>query len=154
VYIGPLPITYPLRGWWLVYVVVVSSICAVVMIGAGSWLLWQRQTGTRVEASVTQCRTHGAGRYERVHCDGTWIIGGSSLLDPGSSIVVGTVEGADTDDVGKTIDVTLSPDGQTAYTRDLRLPLILIGTGLAPAVGLVWWWFVSLSRRRRRAAGG
>lgn len=143
-------ITYPLRGWWLVYVAVVSSICAVVMIWAGSWLLWQRQTGTRVQATVTQCRTHGAGRYERVHCDGTWLIGGTSLLDDGSHIVVGTIEGADTSDVGKTIDVTLSPDGQSAYTRDLRLPLILIGAGLVPAIGLVWWWLVSLRRRRAR----
>ena len=149
-YIGPLPITFPLRGWWSVYVAVVSSICALAMIGAGAWLLVQRQTGTRAQATVTQCRTHGAGRYERTHCDGTWLVGGSSLLDPGSRIVVGSVEGADESDVGKTIDVTLTPDGETAYTRDPTVALILIGVGLVPAVGLVWWAFVSAARRRAR----
>jgi hypothetical protein len=134
------------RRWMLVYVVVVALICAVVMIGAGTWLLVQRQTGTRAQAIVTQCHTHGAGRYERVHCDGTWTIGGS-LLDTGH-IVVGDVDGADTSDVGKTIDVTLSSDGQTAYTRDLRLPILLIGFGLVPAAGLVIAGAVQLRKRR------
>jgi hypothetical protein len=146
----PVPGSYPPRGARLVFVLVTSAIVAICMIWAGGWLLVQRQTGTRVQATVTQCRTHGSGQYRRVHCDGTWIIGGTSLLDPGSSIVVGTVDGADTTDVGKTIDATLSSDGQTAYSRDLLLPMILIVTGLVPAFGVLIYGAVQLRKRFRR----
>jgi hypothetical protein len=47
-------------------------------------------------------------------------------------VVVGTVDGADPADVGKTIDVTVS--GDHAYTTSLMVPIILIGIGLFLAV--------------------
>jgi len=123
----------------------------VMMIGMATALLWpgifflvQRQTGTRAMATVDECKTHGAGRYERIHCTGTWVVGGS-LLD-GGHIVVGSINGADQSDVGKTLDVTLR--GDEAYTRGLALPLLLIGLGLVPvAAAVLLAWSVAHPRR-------
>jgi hypothetical protein len=47
---------------------------------------------------------------------------------------VGTVDGAGYGDVGKTITVTVSKSGDTAYTRSLTKPLGLIGLGLLPLI--------------------
>ena len=112
------------------------------MIGSGIFLLVQRQVGPRASATVADCVTSGAGRYMSVHCTGSWVVGGS-LLD-GGHVVVGTIDGADTGDIGKTIDVTLR--GDTAYSRGLNLPLLLIGLGLVPAVGS--WGAQSFARAR------
>jgi hypothetical protein len=125
----------------------------VIMIGMAAALLWpgifflvQRQTGVRAMATVDECKTHGAGRYERTHCTGTWVVGGS-LLD-GGHIVVGSINGADQSDVGKTLDVTLR--GDEAYTRGLALPLLLIGLGLIPvAAAVLLAWSVARTRRSK-----
>lgn len=110
------------------------------MIGMAATLLWpgifflvQRQTGTRALATVSECETTGAGKYESTHCTGSWIVGGS-LLD-GGHVVVGSINGAGQSDVGKTIDVTLR--GDEAYTRGLALPLLLIGLSLIPVATAV-----------------
>jgi len=116
-----------------VYLAIVAVVIAAVMIGSGVFLLVQRQTGPRASATVADCVRTGAGRYASTHCTGSWVVGGS-LLD-GGHVVVGTIDGAETGDVGKTLDVTLR--GDTAYTRGLALPLLLIGLGLVPAAGLV-----------------
>lgn len=105
---------------------------AVPLIGPGAFLLVQRETGTRASATVSDCQASGSGRYRSVHCTGSWTVGGS-LLDNGH-IVVGTIDGVDEGDIGKTIDVTIS--GDTAYSRGLALPLLLLGLGLVP-VGLL-----------------
>jgi len=109
----------------------------LVMAGALLWpgifFLVQRQTGTRASATVDECRTTGSGRYESTHCSGSWIAGGS-LLD-GGHVVVGSINGADQSDVGKTIDVTLR--GDEAYTTGLTLPVLLIGLGLIPVAAAV-----------------
>jgi hypothetical protein len=106
-----------------------AVIMAAALLWPGIFFLVQRQTGTRALATVAECETTGAGRYETTHCSGSWVIGGS-LLD-GGHVVVGSVNGAGQSDVGKTIDVTLR--GDEAYTRGLTLPLLLIGLGLIPA---------------------
>jgi hypothetical protein len=116
-------------GW---LVVIVGFITAAVMIGAGVFLLVQRQTGARALATVGDCVTTGAGRYESVHCTGSWVVGGP--LIEGGHVVVGTIDGADQASVGKTIEVTLR--GDTAYTRGLALPIMLIGFGLVPGAGV------------------
>jgi hypothetical protein len=113
-------------------------IAAIVFLMAGLlvpgiFLLVQRQTGPRATATVGDCVTTGAGRYASTHCTGTWIVGGSLL--EGGHVVYGTIDGADTSDVGKTIDVTLR--GDTAYSRALALPLLLIGLGLMPGLLLL-----------------
>ena len=114
-------------------IVIAAAFIAAVMIGSGAFLLVQRQTGTRAVATVGDCVTSGGGRYRRVHCTGTWVVGGS--LIGGGHVVWGTISGVDTDSVGKTIDVTLR--GDSAYARGLALPLLLIGLGLVPGLGAV-----------------
>jgi hypothetical protein len=112
----------------IVLAIVVAFVLSAAVIGAGIFLLVQRQTGTRASATVRECRTTGSRRYATTHCTGTWIAGGS-LLD-GGHVVFGSIDGADNSDVGKTIDVTLR--GDTAYTRGLTLPLLLIALGILP----------------------
>ncbi|MDB5073577.1 MAG: hypothetical protein JWM87_4688 [Candidatus Eremiobacteraeota bacterium] len=96
------------------------------MIGPGIFLIVQRETGTRAVATVGDCQVLGTGKHERTHCNGTWVVGGSLLA--GGHVAYGTINGARKDDVGKKLDVTLR--GDSAYTRDLKLPAILIGLGL------------------------
>jgi hypothetical protein len=105
---------------------------ALVMIGGGAFIIRVQQRGTPAEATVTECHR----RARSYACTGTWVAGGD--LTEGGRVVTGTIEGADRGDVGRTLDVRLS--GGRAYTRSLRLPLILIGVGVAIA-GLAAWQF-------------
>ncbi len=126
----------------------VFVVAEVVMIGAGVFLVVQRETGTRVRATVTGCVQTGAGRTQATDCTGTWVVGGD-LVGGDGRVVVGKVDGATRSDIGKTIDVTLR--GDTAYTRSLKLPLLLIGLGLVvPA--LILFAVLNARRRRGRAA--
>jgi hypothetical protein len=87
-----------------------------------------RETGERASARVTECHKSG-GRYRSDVCSGTWVAGGSLLA--GGRVVLGTIDGADSGDLGRTIDVRLS--GDRAYTTSLRVPIILIVIGLGIA---------------------
>ena len=134
------------------FAVVGLILMAAGLIVPGIFFLVQRETGTRGVATVDSCDATGTGRFERTECSGTWVVGGS-LLDKGS-IVVGTIQGAEDSDVGKTIDVTLS--GDQAYSRDPKLPLLLIGFGLV-ALAFAVFIVVGYFRQRRAAvaaAGG
>lgn len=125
--------------------VVVTLIIAAGLIAPGIFLLVQRATGTRAQATVGDCVVSGAGtKYRTVHCTGSWIIGGSLL--EGGHVVVGSVNGVDPDSVGKTIDVTLR--GDAAYSRGLTLPLMLIGFGLIPVAVLALLAWTLLRERR------
>jgi hypothetical protein len=84
------------------------------------FLIVERGTGTRAKATVAHCVESGGSRLHRTDCTGTWIVRGR--------VVVGTIEGVDSSDVGKTIDVTVS--GEHAYTRSLVRPILFIGLGL------------------------
>jgi hypothetical protein len=110
-------------------VAVVLAALTAAVLGGGIFLLVQHETGTRAQAHVTSCTATGSAKYRKVHCDGSWTVGGS-LLDGGH-----VVDGADQGDVGKTIDVTVR--GDTAYSRNLTLPIVLTGLGLLPLAGLV-----------------
>jgi hypothetical protein len=107
-------------------------VAALACVGGGTFLIVQRETGTRARATVADCVQSGGSRNARTDCTGSWVIGGS-LVGGGGHVVVGNIDGAETSDVGKTIDVTVS--GGTAYTRSLALPIVLIGLGLVMAVG-------------------
>jgi hypothetical protein len=124
-------------------VVIIALVAAAGLMAPGIFFLVQRATGTRAEATVGDCEVTGGGRYRTVHCTGSWIVGGSLL--EGGHVIVGTIEGVDTESVGKTIDVTLR--GDTAYSRGLTLPLLLIGFGLIPIAAVVLL-ARTLSRRR------
>jgi hypothetical protein len=106
--------------------ILLTLILAGAVIGPGIFLIVQRETGTRTIATVGDCQTLGTGKYDRTHCNGTWIVGGSLLA--GGHVAYGTINGARKEDVGKKLDVTLR--GDSAYTRDLGLPAVLIGLGL------------------------
>jgi hypothetical protein len=127
------------------FLVITAALAAATLIGSGVFLLVQRQTGARAVATVGECRASGGGRYRSVHCTGTWIVGGP--LIGGGHVVFGTIDGVDTDAVGKTIDVTLR--GDTAYSRGLALPLLLIGLGLIPSAGAALFVRASLPTRLR-----
>jgi hypothetical protein len=116
---------------------------AASLLAPGIFFLVQRETGTRASATVAECKTTGAGKYADTHCTGSWTVGGS-LID-GGHVVVGTISGVDQRDVGKVVDVTLR--GDTAYSRSLTGPLLLIGLGLIPTAGAV---FVVVAMVRRR----
>ncbi|HET6949766.1 MAG TPA: DUF2510 domain-containing protein [Acidimicrobiales bacterium] len=91
----------------------------LVMLGGGLYILNVQRSGTPAEATVTEC--HRVTRRSTV-CNGTWTVGD---LAAGGTVVQGTIEGANRDDVGETLDVRVS--GDRAYTRSLRLPVVLIG---------------------------
>lgn len=102
------------------------ALIGVALVGGGVFLIVQRDTGNRAKARVTDCVDTG-GKYGSVDCTGTWVAGGSLVAGAGH-VVSGPIDGANRSDIGKALDVTVS--GEHAYTRSLRVPIILIGIGL------------------------
>jgi hypothetical protein len=98
----------------------------LALLGGGIYEVVVQRTGTPATARITECHKVG-GRYRTDSCRGTWVEGGS-LVGGKGHVVIGTVDGADGGDVGKTLDVRLS--GGRAYTTSLRIPIILIASGL------------------------
>lgn len=94
-------------------------------IGGGSWLLYQRAVGTKVEAKVLACGSsvHWARYAPRISesCVAEWTI-------DGRTVVGGFNGGNGESDVGKTVTATVR--GDTAYSRSLGLPILLILLGL------------------------
>jgi hypothetical protein len=127
---GHLNLRGPVPLW---FIVVPFVVFAAALLVPGIFLLVQSTTGTPAQASVDSCETTGAGRFARTECSGSWIVGGS-LLD-GGHVIVGTIQGADESDAGKTIDVMLH--GDDAYSRSLTTALVLIGFGAVPAIAAV-----------------
>jgi hypothetical protein len=131
----------------IVFAFIVALLSAVVMIWAGVFFVVQQHTGLRTTATVGDCEVTGAGRYQRTHCNGTWIVGGS-LLD-GGHVVYGDIEDADPKQVGK--DIPVAVHGDTAYTLEPILPAVLIGFGLV-WFGVVLLLFRVLARGPRKPA--
>ena len=119
-------------------------LAGLAMAGGGVFLLVQRETGERVKATVTDCS--GSGKYET--CNGSWVAGGS-LVGGKGHVVLGTIDGATSTDVGHELDVTV--DGDRAYTRSLNVPIILLAIGgFIAGVGI--WLPFSLRRSKARSA--
>lgn len=116
------------------------------MVGGGIFLLVQRATGARVQATVTRCEPHHP--YGGGGCVGMWTVGGS--LANGGRLVTGTIDGASSGDEGKTVTVTLS--GNRAYTRSLTTPVLLLvlGIGISGMFAVV----VPVAMRRSTASRG
>jgi hypothetical protein len=112
---------------------------ALGLTGGGAFILVVQQTGERAEATVTECR----GRPGRQSCTATWVEGGNPADD--GRVVTGTIDGAGPDDIGKTLAVRLS--GGRAYTTSLRVPLLLLASGITVAV----LGAISLSATARKA---
>ena len=119
-----------MRGRWLgILLVSLFLLGGLGMLAGGVYQVIVKETGPRATARITECHRSG-GRYRSDVCTGIWVAGGSLLAD--GRVVSGTVDGADSGDLGRTIDVRLS--GGRAYTTSLRVPIILIAIGLALSV--------------------
>ncbi|MFC5730580.1 MULTISPECIES: hypothetical protein [Nocardioides] len=92
----------------------------LVLVGAGGWLLYQRQFGERVEAEVLSCEITGTRRNPRQHCVARWTEDGVERTGP--------IQASGDQEVGETVSATLG-EGEL-YSRSLALPLILLGLGL------------------------
>jgi len=118
------------------------------MLFGGTFLIVVQETGEPATARIIECHKSG-GRYRSDVCTGMWVAGGS-LIENGR-MVTGTVEGADSDDLGKSLNVRLS--GDRAYTKSWRVAIILLvlGAGVT-ALGVRLVWMLVAARRRRAAA--
>jgi len=118
------------------------------MLFGGTFLIVVQETGTPATARIIECHK-GGGRYRSDVCTGLWTVGGS-LLENGR-MVTGTVEGAGSDDLGKSLNVRLS--GSRAYTKSWRVAIILLvlGAGVT-ALGVRLVWMLIAARRKRAAA--
>ena len=105
-----------------VLIVVAIGLFGVLLVFGGGQMLLRRQTGDRLPATVTDCVDSGTSRNRQTRCVGTWTVDGV--------VRTGTVQGATSDQEGKTIEVTV--EGDTAYSRHIALPLMLVGLGLLP----------------------
>ena len=118
------------------------------MLFGGTFLIVVQETGTPATARIIACHRTG-GRYRSDACTGMWVAGGS-LLENGR-MVTGTVEGANSGDLGKTLNVRLS--GDRAYTKSRRVAIILLVLGLGvTALGVRLVWMLVTARRRRATA--
>jgi hypothetical protein len=122
----------------------------VAMVVAGGSQYSTKTKGEKATARITECATTGFSKSRTVRCSGSWVVGGR-LVGGGGHVVLGTVEGAGHDDVGKTIDVRL--DGDKASTTSLATPIFLVCFGVVlTAIGLLILRS-SLRRRARPRAG-
>jgi hypothetical protein len=127
----------PVRVSWFVKVCIVFLLLgALGMAAGGVYLTIVQFTGIPAKATVTGCVLDQDSRYSTYDCTGTWVTGGS-LVGGNGHVVVGTVDGVDNTDVGKTVDVRLA--GDEAYEESLELPLILLGLGISASavIGLL-----------------
>jgi hypothetical protein len=119
--------------------VAVVLVVALACIAGGVFGIVERETGTRAKATVTDC----VYSFRSYDCTGTWVVGGN-LVGGGGQVVVGTIDGAASSDIGKTIEVTVS--GDHAHTTSLVSPIVLLVLGLLlTALG----GFVLIKARRR-----
>lgn len=121
---------------------VVAAIMLVpfVLVGAGGWLIYQRQTGERVDAEVIGCDLDIGYKTSSQHCTARWTVDGVEHTGP--------IQGSGDQEVGKTVEATLR-DGEL-YSRSLTLPLVLLGLGLPLLVLPVMWVRRRVSRARTR----
>jgi len=139
------------KGWIPVALVLTLVLGAGLgMLFGGTFLIVVQQTGEPATARIIECHKSG-GRYRSDVCTGMWVAGGS-LLERGR-MVTGTVDGADSGDLGKTLDVRLS--GDRAYTKSWRVAIILLvlGAGVS-ALGVRLVWTMVTARRRRATVIG
>jgi hypothetical protein len=126
--------------------IVFLLLAVLAMSVAGVYLMVVQFTGTAARATVTECVQDTDARYPSVSfdCTGTWVTGGS-LVGGTGHVVVGTVDGVDPSDVGKTIDVRLA--GGEAYAESLVLPILLMALGF-PSAALIGFLLFRVQRRQ------
>ena len=100
-----------------------------VLVGAGGWLLWQREAGEEVDAEVITCDFDIRYKTSSQHCTARWTEGGVERIGP--------IQGSGDHEVGETVSATLR--GDELYSRSLTLPLVLLGLGLPLLFFPVMW---------------
>jgi hypothetical protein len=132
-------------GWFVKSCIVFLLLAALGMGAAGVYLTVVQFTGVPAMATVTECVQDQEARYPGVtyDCTGTWIAGGD-LINGNGHVVVGTVDGVDNTDVGKTLDVRLA--GGEAYAESLVVPIVLMALGFPSAV-LIGFLLVRAQRK-------
>ncbi len=126
-----------------------SPLVAVVLVllwvigfgGGAAWIVYSQVSGDPTTAVVEDC-VHRTNPQSYV-CRGTWTLDGTTTTN-------GIIEGANSDQEGKEIEVRVK--GERAYTLSLRLPIVLGVIALAApvlAIGAV----IQGRRARRRTSG-
>ena len=131
----------------LLFASIVLLIVGGMILFEGGRLLWLGRSSAHAQATVNDCEVTGAGRSQKVNCTGTWTVGGSLL--EGGHVGFGSIIGAEVDDKGKTLDVTII--GDEAYTASfmrIALPIIMV-LGVLSLVGAVL--LIRIRRRRPTA---
>lgn len=118
------------------FFVAVILLMPLVLVGSGGWLLYQRQTGERVEAEVIGCDLDIGYKRSAEYCTARWTEDGVEMTGP--------IQGSGEHEVGETITATLR-DGEL-YSRSLTLPLVLLGLGL-PFCFFPYMWVRDRFRR-------
>ncbi len=119
-------------------------LCGLGVFAGGAWRLHEQSSGAKVVVTVTDCHhvdgLHGGSTV----CSGSWVAGGS-LLGNGH-VVLGTVDGVDRGDIGKTVNARAT--GDTAYTSSKSTPIALfcVGLGLLAVAG---WFAWSIVKQRK-----
>ena len=123
----------------------IALVAFLLVVGAGlifgAISTWHDQhSGTPGKAKVGSCTGH-QGRYGGgVHCDGTWITGGSLLA--GGQVAFGPIEGASKSDIGKTIDVRIhGTDHATVPAITTPIVLALLGIPMVVLAFVLGWKF-------------
>ena len=110
----------------------------VAMIVGGFSKYADQTSGTAGKAKVSSCTTAHNTKY--IHtpsvCTGSWIVGGD-LASGNGQVVVGTIDGADSGDEGKTIDVRIHGTSH-ATVPDIKTPLVLWILGALVFLGGLW----------------
>ena len=123
---------------WLLGILLLFGLA---IVGGAVSVYQDQSSGVAGTAKVSDCE--GGSKYQPgIRCTGTWRVGGDSLL-AGARPVVGRVEGAGYDDVGKTIEVRVH--GTDHATKPSLGTPITLGVLGAPVVafalwGLLGWW--------------
>jgi hypothetical protein len=97
-----------------------------MMVG-GAIVYHDTTTGQITTAKVSECHSPGTAYGHSEVCSGAFVTGGA-LVGGNGHVVIGTIEGATYDDIGKTLKVRVH--GHKAYIPSVRLPIILFAIGL------------------------
>src|SRR4051794_35120962 len=128
----------------------VIAMLVVLAVGAGlvygGFSKYADQTsGVAGKARVTHCQAGFNTKYshQATRCTGSWTVGGDIVFGNGK-VAVGLIDGADTGDEGKTIDVRIHGTDH-ATVPDIKPPILLWALGGVIALLALW----GLSRQWR-----
>jgi hypothetical protein len=111
---------------WHVRAAALVALASLGLVAGGVYVARHDQRGEATTAKVMSCQT----RYKLPPlCRGTWIEGD---LVGGGRVVSGTIDGVNRGDLGE--EVGVRADGDSAWTVSRRLPVILVGAGIAVAL--------------------